>query len=66
MSNVGHTAANQANVGISNQGGFMTTVHIDYQYQVSNVYSPFEWMPEQLSRFLTNPTPAKLLEHPGQ
>jgi hypothetical protein len=28
--------------------------------------SPFEWVPEQLSRFLTDPTIAKLLEHPGQ
>ena len=28
--------------------------------------SPFEWVPEQLSRFLTDPTLAKLLEHPGQ
>ena len=28
--------------------------------------SPFEWVPEQLSRFLTDPTIATLLEHPGQ
>ena len=28
--------------------------------------SSFEWVPEQLSRFLTGPTLAKLLEHPGQ
>ena len=28
--------------------------------------SPFEWVPSQLSRFLTDPTLAKLLEHPGQ
>ena len=28
--------------------------------------SPFEWLPEQLSRFLTDPTLVKLLEHPGQ
>jgi hypothetical protein len=28
--------------------------------------SLFEWVPEQLSRFLTNLTLAKLLEHPGQ
>ena len=28
--------------------------------------SPFEWVPEQLSRFLTDPTIAMLLEHPGQ
>ena len=29
-------------------------------------YSPFEWVPEHLSRFLTDPTIATLLEHPGQ
>ena len=28
--------------------------------------SPFEWVPEHLGRFLTDPTLAKLLEHPGQ
>jgi hypothetical protein len=28
--------------------------------------SPFEWVPSQLSRFLTDPTLVKLLEHPGQ
>ena len=28
--------------------------------------SPFEWVPEQLSRFSTDPTIATLLEHPGQ
>ena len=28
--------------------------------------SHFEWVPEQLSRFLTDPTIATLLEHPGQ
>ena len=27
---------------------------------------PFEWVPEQLSRFLADPTIARLLEHPGQ
>ena len=27
--------------------------------------SPFGWVPEQLSRFLTNQILAKLLEHPG-
>ena len=27
---------------------------------------PFEWVPSQLSRFLTDSTLAKLLEHPGQ
>ena len=31
-----------------------------------NIWSPFEWVPSQLSRFLTDPTLAKLLEHPGQ
>ena len=30
------------------------------------VTSPFEWVPEQLSRFLTDPTIATLLEHPRQ
>ena len=29
-------------------------------------WSPFEWVPSQLRRFLTDPTLAKLLEHPGQ
>ena len=28
--------------------------------------SPFEWVPEQLSRFLMDPTIATLLEHTGQ
>ena len=28
--------------------------------------SPFEWVPEQLSRFLMDPIIATLLEHPGQ
>ena len=28
--------------------------------------SLFEWVPEQLSRFLIDPTLAKLFEHPGE
>ena len=31
----------------------------------NDVVSPFEWVPEQLSSFLTNPRLAKLLGHPG-
>ena len=34
--------------------------------RTSTQVSPFEWVPEQLSRFLTDPTIATLLEHPGQ
>ena len=33
---------------------------------ITELGSPFEWVPEQLSRFLTDPTIATLLEHPGQ
>ena len=38
----------------------------DTDSKLHQLISPFEWVPEQLSRFLTDPTIATLLEHPGQ